>query len=87
MVLTEVTEQTFSFLLFWFHLVGTPTDGDVGILDSAVAFPRRPAGAVDERFAGGETFKGKLAEEGKLKVRKKDIRALVRELAGQLCSA
>jgi hypothetical protein len=34
----------------------------------------------------GETLKGKLAEDGKLKVRKKDIRALVGEVADQLCS-
>jgi len=29
---------------------------------------------------------GKLAEDGKLKVRKKDIRALVMEVADRLCS-
>jgi hypothetical protein len=35
----------------------------------------------------GETLKGKLAEDGKLKVRKKEIRALVGEVADPLCSA
>jgi hypothetical protein len=35
----------------------------------------------------GEMLKGKLAEDGKLKVRKKEIRALVGEVVGQLCSA
>jgi desumoylating isopeptidase 1 len=34
----------------------------------------------------GETLKGKLAEDGKLKVRKKEIRALVGEVADRLCS-
>lgn len=33
-----------------------------------------------------ETLMGKLAEDGKLKVRKKDIRALVMEVADRLCS-
>jgi hypothetical protein len=35
----------------------------------------------------GETLKGKLAEDGKLKVRKKEIRALVGEVVDRLCSA
>ncbi|KAI0279227.1 PUL domain-containing protein [Russula aff. rugulosa BPL654] len=35
----------------------------------------------------GETLKGKLAEDGKLKVRKKEIRALVEEVADRLCSS
>jgi hypothetical protein len=35
----------------------------------------------------GETLKGKLAEDGKLKVRKKEIRALVGEVADRLCHA
>ena len=34
----------------------------------------------------GETLKGKLAYDGKLKVRKKEIRALVGEVADRLCS-
>ena len=34
----------------------------------------------------GETLKGKLADDGKLKVRKKEIRALVGEVADRLCS-
>ena len=34
----------------------------------------------------GETLKSKLAEDGKLKVRKKEIRALVEEVADRLCS-
>ena len=34
----------------------------------------------------GETLKGKLADDGKLKVRK-EIRALVGEVADRLCSA
>ena len=34
----------------------------------------------------GDTLKGKLAEDGKLKVRKKEIRALVGEVADHLCS-
>jgi desumoylating isopeptidase 1 len=33
------------------------------------------------------TLKGKLAEDGNLKVRKKEIRALVEEVADRLCSA
>jgi hypothetical protein len=33
-----------------------------------------------------ETLKGKLAEGGKLKVHKKEIRALVLEVADRLCS-
>jgi desumoylating isopeptidase 1 len=33
-----------------------------------------------------ETLKGKLAEDGKLKVRKKEVRALLEEVAVQLCS-
>jgi hypothetical protein len=32
-----------------------------------------------------ETLKGKLAEDGKLRMRKKEIRALVEEVADQLC--
>jgi hypothetical protein len=35
----------------------------------------------------GETLKGKLAEDGKLKVRKKEIRASAVEVADRLCSA
>ena len=35
----------------------------------------------------GETLRGKLAEDGKLKVRKKEIRALVGEVADRLCSS
>ena len=35
----------------------------------------------------GETLKGKLAEDGKLKVRKKEIKALVEEVVDRLCSA
>ena len=34
----------------------------------------------------GETLKSKLAEDGKMKVKKKDIRALVGEVADRLCS-
>ena len=34
----------------------------------------------------GETLKSKLAEDEKLKVRKKEIRALVGEVADRLCS-
>jgi len=34
----------------------------------------------------GEMLKGKLAEDGKLKVRKKEIRALVGEVGDRLCS-
>jgi desumoylating isopeptidase 1 len=32
-----------------------------------------------------ETLKGKLGDDGKLKVRKKDIRALLEEVADKLC--
>jgi hypothetical protein len=35
----------------------------------------------------GETLKGKLAEDGKLKVWKNEVRALVGEVADRLCSA
>ena len=38
-------------------------------------------------FQVGEMLKGKLAEDGKLNVWKKEIKALVGEVAGQLCSA
>jgi hypothetical protein len=34
----------------------------------------------------GEALKGKLTDDGKLKVRKKEIRALVLEVADRLCS-
>ena len=34
----------------------------------------------------GETLKGKLADDGKLKVRKMEMRALAGEVADQLCS-
>ena len=33
----------------------------------------------------GEMLKGKLAEDGKLKVQKKEIRALVGEVVDRLC--
>lgn len=33
-----------------------------------------------------ETLKGKLTEDGNLKVRKKEVRALVLEVADRLCS-
>ena len=35
----------------------------------------------------GETLKGKLAEDGTLNVWKREIRALVREVADLLCSS
>jgi len=34
----------------------------------------------------GEALKGRLTDDGKLKVRKKEIRALVLEVADRLCS-
>ena len=34
----------------------------------------------------GETLEGKLADDGKLKVRKMEMRALAGEVADQLCS-
>ena len=34
-----------------------------------------------------ETLEGKLASEGKLRLKKKEIRALVREVADGLCSS
>jgi hypothetical protein len=37
-------------------------------------------------LATGETLKGKLADDGKLKVGKEEMRALVGEVADRLCS-
>lgn len=34
-----------------------------------------------------ETLEGKLASEGKLRLKKKEVRALVREVADGLCSS
>ena len=70
---------------FWLHLVHR--------LTATLAFLIRLSPFYEDQLVPllsvlqvGETLKGKLAEDGKLKVRK-EIRALVGEVADRLCSA
>ena len=71
---------------FWFHLIHR--------LTATLAFLIRLSPFYEDQLVPllsvlqvGEMLKGKLAEDGKLKVRKKEIRALVGEVADRLCSA
>ena len=73
------------FLLFWLHLVHR--------LTATLAFLIRLSPFYEDQLVPllsvlqvGETLKGKLAEDGQLNVRK-EIKALVREVADRLCSA
>ena len=82
MMLTEL-----SFLLLWLEL-SAPTDGDVFLIRLSLFYDDQLVPLLSV-LQVGETLKGKLAEDGKLKVRKRmnEIRALVGEVADRLCSA
>ena len=80
MMLTEP-----SFLLLWLAL-SAPTGGDVFLIRLSFFYEDQLVPLLSV-LQVGETLKGKLAEDGKLKVRKNEIRALVGEVADRLCSA
>ena len=73
-------------LLFWSHVVHRLT-AKLAFLIRLSSFYEGELLPLLSVVQVGETLMGKLAEDGKLKVRKKEIRALVGEVADQLCTS
>ena len=82
--LMMLTEQT--FLLFWSHVVRRLT-ATLAFLIRLSPFYEGELLPLLSVSQVGETLMGKLAEHGKPKVRKKEIRALVGEVADRLCTS
>jgi hypothetical protein len=72
-------------MLTWLHLVHRLT-ATLAFLTLLSPFYEDEPVALLSVLQVGERLKGKLAEDGKLKVRK-EIRALLEDVADQLCSA